>query len=262
VTPRPAPRTPTVVALRILLLLGGGLLAALLVGTTAYSTAGVLVRTSQNADDTLRGTFTRVDVHVSGSVDVQPGPPGRARIERHSDYSFEEPQVSQRIEDGVLVLRYRCRGLTVVCDHAITLTVPADVALDVEADHAEVRDMTGSVRVHSGGGAAELERLSGTVDASVGGGAIIGRDLRSADVRADAGGGSIELEFSRAPEWVDASAGAGHVSIVVPRGAGYRVQASAGAGHTEIGVTHDPDSTRVIRATAGAGEVLVHYAPA
>lgn len=259
---RRPPTTPFLLAVRIILLVGGGLLTVSLITTTAYSVAGVLVRTSERADDTVSGTFTRVDVHVDGSIDIHPGPEGQARIVRRSHFSFDRPQVTQRIVDGVLELRFACRGVAVICHHDVDLAVPPGVELVVEADQAVITDTTGPIRLRSGGGSAEMERVSGPVDARVGGGTIIGRDLRSAQVQANAGGGSVELDFAQPPEWVDASAGAGHIGIVLPRGeATYRVDADAGLGDSRVSVRTDPVSPRIIRASAGAGDVVVRYGP-
>lgn len=259
---RRPPSTPFLLATRIILLLGGGVIAVCLVATTTYAVAGVLVRTSERADDTLTGTFDRVDVHVSGSIDIHPGPEGEARIVRRSDYSFDQPEVTQRIVEGVLELSYECRGVSVICHHDVDLAVPPGVELVIEANHAVVTDTTGPVRIRSGGGAAELERVSGPVDVQVGGGSVTGRDLRSTHVEAKAGGGSVELDFAEPPEWVDTSAGAGHIGIVLPRGeASYRVDADAGLGDSQVSVRTDPVSPRIIRASAGAGDVVVRYGP-
>jgi len=260
---RRPPSTPFLVAVRIILLLGGGLLTVCLLAGLTYSAAGVLVRTAERADTTLRGRIDRVEVHVSGSVEVHPGPEGRARVQRRSDFSFDRPQVRQEIVDGVLELRYGCRDVAVICGHHIDLAVPHGADLVIEADHVVVADTTGSIRLRSGGGTVELERVAGPIDAQVGGGAIIGRDVRSTDVRASAGGGSIEIDFSRPPQWVDVSAGAGHIGLVLPRGqAAYRVDAEAGVGESQVSVRTDPGSDRVIRARAGAGDVVVRYGPA
>lgn len=259
-TPRRPPSTPTLTATRVLLLLGGGLLTLLMVGVTAFSVAGALVQTTERGDVTLTGSFDRVVVRVSGTADIRPGPTGRARVVRRSDFAFQRPRVEQRIVDGVLQVSVRCRGASVVCDNHVELTVPRAVELDVQAEHVAVSDTTGPIRISSGGGTVELERVAGAVDARVGGGAIFGRDLRSTDVRADTGGGSIELDFATAPEWVVASAGAGHVGITLPVGEeAYRVQADVGVGDPEVTVRQDAQSERVIRATAGAGAVTVRY---
>lgn len=259
---RPQP-TPFLIAVRIILLLGGGLLTVGLLGGLTYSAAGVLVRTDERAEVTLRGRIDRVEIHVDGSLEVRPGPRGQAHVQRLSNFSFERPQVSQRIVDGVLELRYGCRGVTVICGHHIDLTIPPDADLVIAADNVTVADTTGSIRIRSGGGAAELERVAGPLDVQVGGGAIVGRDVRSTDVEASAGGGSIEIDFSRSPQWVDVSAGAGHIELVLPRGdAAYRVAADAGVGEAQVGVRTDPASDRVVRARAGAGDVVVRYGPA
>lgn len=248
-------------AVRAVVLGLGGLLTVVVIGVATVTMASVLVRTTERDTQTLRGRIDSAVLRVSGELGVTSGPAGRVHIERRSDYGFSKPEVRQTLEDGVLTVRVSCEGATVICDNRVDVELPPDVDVDVRADHAVIADVAGSVRVQNDGGTVELDGVTGPVDVRVGGGSVMGTDLASDDVRANAGAGAIELTFRRPPAVVDASAGAGHIQIEVPRSEeGYRVDASAGAGGTQVDVATDPNSDRTIRARAGAGGVEVRYA--
>lgn len=260
--PAPPHRAAGRRGLRAVLLLAGGALTALLVAVSSVAVAGVLVRTSEREDTTLAlaAPLRRVVVSVHGSATVRPGPDGQVRIERRSRFSFARPEVTREERDGVLTLRVRCEGVTVICDNHLDLTVPADVDLDLRVLHAIVHDTGGAVFARTGGGAIELDGVSGPVDVRVGGGAIFGRRLLSDDVRAESSAGAIELSFSRAPTSVDAQTGAGHVEVILPPGEeAYQVDARAGRGDTQVDVRADDASERTVRARAGTGGVVVRY---
>jgi hypothetical protein len=248
-------------AIRIPTLAVGGLLALLLLGIGSYAVANVLVRTTERDDTTFTGAVRRVEVHVTGSVHVRGGPADEARLARRSTFGVHRPEVRQELVDGLLTVRVECPGgVSVVCDNRIDLVVPADAALELHGLGTHVTDMTGDVEVRSGAGEVELVRVSGRIDASVGGGAVNGRDLRTTEVRATSGAGSVDLQFTVAPTDVDAESGAGSVLVTIPDGPeAYRVDADAGAGEDVVRVRTDPTSERVIRANAGAGSVEVLY---
>lgn len=256
-SPARAGRRP---AVRAVVLGLGGLLTVVVIGLATVAVASVLVRTTETDTLTLRGPIDSAVFRVSGELTVTSGPAGRAHIERRSGYGFSKPEVRQTLEGGVLTVRVRCEGATVICDNQVDVELPPEVDVDVRASHAVITDVAGSVRVENEGGAVELDGVTGPVDVRVGGGSVMGTDLASDDVRANAGAGAIELSFRRPPVTVDASAGAGHIQIEVPRSEeGYQVDASAGAGGTQVDVASDPDSDRTIRARAGAGGVEVRY---
>jgi DUF4097 and DUF4098 domain-containing protein YvlB len=65
------------------------------------------------------------------------------------------------------------------------------------------------------------------------------------------------VETITVPSLVTASTSAGSVDVEVPRGA-YRIDASATAGSVNLnGVTRDQGSSKVIRASATAGDVSI-----
>lgn len=260
-TPARAGRHPVVRSLALGL---GGILTVIVIGLAAVSGASVLVRSTEDATRTLEGRVERVVVRVDGSATVEGGgPTDRAEVVRRSSFGFARPEVTQTLVDGLLTVRVRCDGWSVICHSRVTVTVPSSAAVDVGAGRILVSDVEGRVDAASDGGSVELVHLDGPIDARVGGGSIIAERLGSDDVRTTAGTGAIELSFREPPEVVEADAGAGHVEVVVPTGSGaYLVDARSGLGGTDVAVATDPTSPRRIRAHAGAGGVEIRYGPA
>ena len=97
---------------------------------------------------------------------------------------------------------------------------------------------------------ASLETSSGDIEAT---------GLRSGTVRARTGSGDVDLLFSAAPQDVDAEAGSGDVSVLVPRGGRYAVEAVTGSGDRSVGVVSHPRAPASLRARTGSGDVSVLY---
>jgi hypothetical protein len=248
---------------RIPTLVVAGLLTVVLLGGGTFVVANVLVRTTETDTTTLTGPVRRADIKVTGSVDVTTGRADRVEVARRSSFGVSRPDIVEELEDGLLTLRVECPGgISVICTNEVELVVPADVSLTIDAMGVDLSDVEGDVEVDSGAGSVHVARLSGDVDLSVGGGSIEARDLRSPRVRASAGAGSVELGFVVPPDDVDASSGAGSVTVWLPPGDDtYRVDADAGAGSDAVTVKTDMTSDRVVRANAGAGSAEVHYQP-
>lgn len=248
---------------RIPTLVVGGLITALLLGVGTFSVANLMVRTTETDHTVFTGEVRRADVRITGRVEITTGAADEVEISRRSTFGVSRPRVTERLVDGLLTVRVECvGGISVVCDNRVELVVPADVALSIDALGVDISDVTGNIDVNSGAGSIDLARVSGELDLSVGGGSIHGREVRSTRVRADAGAGSVELEFLAPPDDVDATSGAGSVVVWLPEGdEAYRVDADAGAGSDVVTVRTDMTSDRVIRASSGAGSAEVHYAP-
>ena len=97
----------------------------------------------------------------------------------------------------------------------------------------------------------------GQLDLQTGTGSVEGRDLRSGAVRAETGAGSVRLAFAEAPSSVWVDTGLGSATVVVPRGASYKVTTDGARAVVEVPT--DPTSPRSIDVTTGAGGIrIVH----
>lgn len=258
-----APTTPPRTSwLRAPLLVVGGLVAVVVLALATTTVASTLVRTTERTSRTFTGLISRVEVRASGRVEIAVGADDEVVVRRTLTFGLSRPRTVERRDGDTLVLKAGCAGLMVDCDTTLRLTVPRDTEIDVAAEDTEISDVAGPISADSDTGAIVLDRVSGPLRLNVGAGAVEGTDLRSPEVVAGVGAGSVVLDFAAPPERVEARAGAGGVEISLPPGEeSYAVDASAGAGETDIRVRTDPASARVIRADAGAGSAIVRYGP-
>lgn len=182
------------------------------------------------------------------------------------------------------------------CRRNYVVEVPADTAVlaAVGTGNIEIRRTGGSVRVSDGTGSILVDHAAGEVQATAdtgqitvvgarkavllqdrnGGVAVYGAtaqvtmasdtgdltadDLAGKTVTATAANGTIALGFSAPPTHVTASTQTGDVTVVLPPGGpSYQLDLSSRTGTTTAGLTSDPTSTRVIRATSVSGNVAV-----
>lgn len=249
-------------AIRGIALVLGGVLTVAIVAGAAVAAANVLVRTSETDGRTLEGRVTLAEIEVEGSVDVQVGAPGRARIDRRSTFGLSRPSVTQSLVDGLLTVRISCDGLPVGCSNDVAIELPPSAEVSVRAEEIAITGLTGRIATDTEGGSVELTDVSGPVDVRAGGGSVTGTGIDSDQVRVALGAGVIELDFRSPPSEVEATAGAGAVIVSLPPGEeSYRVEATSGAGDQQVDVATDPASPRRVRVDAGAGYVEVRYGP-
>lgn len=258
---RPGPPRPPSVAARVAFFLVGGALTLVLVAGTTLAAVNTLGRHVEVVEVGWSEPVRTVRIESgSGSVDVrgtdQPGVRGTRRTER----GLQGPAISERIEGDTLVLTSLCPGMaTPWCGSSYTLEVPRSVRVEVEAGTASttVRGTDGGVVVDSGTGQVDLWDVGGQLDLQTGTGSVEGRDLRSGAVRAETGAGSVRLAFAEAPSSVWVDTGLGSATVVVPRGASYKVTTDGARAVVEVPT--DPTSPRSIDVTTGAGGIrIVH----
>ncbi len=99
--------------------------------------------------------------------------------------------------------------------------------------------------------------IAGPVTAASTAGGVAVLRSKASTVSATSSAGDVRVETITVPSLVTASTSAGSVDVEVPRGA-YRIDASATAGSVNLnGVTRDQGSSKVIRASATAGDVSI-----
>jgi hypothetical protein len=128
------------------------------------------------------------------------------------------------------------------CHMDYQLTMPANIALDVNGAAGEVVLQGGPTNAHIHTTAGEV---SGT---GLGGG--------SYTISADAG--KVDLAFTSAPTLVKVTTGAGEINVTVPANASYRVKASSDFGDDDVKVPNDGSARNVIELHADAGSISLH----
>ena len=103
-----------------------------------------------------------------------------------------------------------------------------------------------------------MRGLRGETSLRSGSGDINAEDLATGNVVADTASGDVELDFTLAPELVDASTASGNVNISVPDGT-YRVEDDPGSGKTHRNLKSDPAASRIIRAQTSSGDIILGY---
>ena len=183
-------------------------------------------------------------------------------------WSTARPRVSPTWVGDTPQLRTGCTGGTfflvqaLKCQVSLVIRVPPHVAVFVStaAGSVAVRGVTGDVTTRTGSGSTHLVGLGGEVSARTSSGDIDGETLRSARTSAQAGSGSIELQYAAGPSSVTTLTGSGSAEVVVPRGKRFRVGGVSGSGsrYVQPGLA-DPDSAATLTMTAGSGAATARY---
>jgi hypothetical protein len=174
-----------------------------------------------------------------GSVTITGSDRNSVLVTEVLTYRGYPPVTTRASQGGRLTLGYRCRSDD--CGVPYDIEVPRSLNVRISAD-------TGSV---------SLARLAGQVSAVTDVGSIRGADLSDASAVFRTDVGSIHAAFTTAPTRLDANAGTGAVTLLLPPGPGYHVSASADVGSVDVSVRQDASSGRVIQASADVGSVTV-----
>jgi hypothetical protein len=205
------------------------------------------------------GTFSSVVVSTDdGPVTVSGSTAASAAVTATPSYQGTAPAVSYQISGGALTVGATCPQER-RCQVGLQLVVPAGVPVRASTSLGIVR-LTGlksRADATSSLGNLYLAQLSGSVTAQTDEGSVSATDLsvHSADLSSDLG--SIDAEFSIAPETVTASSQLGSVTIQLPSGTSYAVTASADLGSTSVTVPQSPVSRHVVKASSQLGSVTV-----
>jgi DUF4097 and DUF4098 domain-containing protein YvlB len=114
-----------------------------------------------------------------------------------------------------------------------------------------VKTSSGDIEVHDVGGPLQLESSSGDVEAD---------GLTATSVTTHSSSGSASLDFSVAPQSVEAKSSSGDVSIRIPSGVeAYKVDTKTSSGDESANVKIDPNATRTIQAKTSSGDVTIEY---
>ena len=183
-----------------------------------------------------------IDVDTGGvTVDGGADSALTARITR--GYAFWGPEITTVASAGKVTMTADCPLLGVIsaCSADFDVVAPAGVTVNAKST-------AGSVMVTG---------IAGPVTAASTAGGVAVLRSKASTVSATSTAGDVRVETITVPSLVTASTSAGSVDVEVPRGA-YRIDASATAGSVNLnGVTRDQGSSKVIRASATAGDVSI-----
>ena len=243
------------IAISVALILGG--LYWALTGLTEGTKTGQTSYTVQGGSLEVQGG--------SATVEIRPGDGTEVRVDRQSERNLfgSDPKEKYDAGDGRLQLNSGgCGFLSFGCKTSYVLTVPRDVKLKVENSSgkvavsgieggAELKTSSGEIEVHDVGGALDLRSSSGSIEAD---------GLTSTSVSTHSSSGDATLEFTVAPQSVEAKTSSGDVSIGIPAGdEAYKVDTKTSSGDEAANVNTDPNATRSITARTSSGDVNVEY---
>jgi hypothetical protein len=229
------------------------LVVVVLLGMSAIAVAVIGAVTRQSANRELVTQTPAAAVRVDnqcGPIELRQGPPGEVSTGASLRYSRTEPEVTSRLEGGVVEVRVDCAPFSV-----FNFGTTASLVVEVPPD--------GAVEARSSAGSVAAERLSSDLTLHSSAGSVSAVDVTSDIVVADSSAGSVSLTWSgdADPRQINAQSSAGSVRVTIPDVAGvsYRVDADSSAGSVSVDVRTDPRSERTIRATSSAGSVRVEY---
>lgn len=209
--------------------------------SAAGGPAGVDVERTTKAFDGVRAVALDVE---SGDVAVRAQPGSRATVTTTARWSARsKPTLTQRVVDGVLVVKARCpdRLNIRVCWRDVTVNAPPQAEVTVRAGAGDV-DLAGMV------GATRVDTTAGS---------IAGKRLGATRIAARAEAGDVDLELLRPPAGVEARSTAGSVALTVPRG-DYALDVRAGIGEANVaGVRDQAGASGRISASSEIGDVDV-----
>lgn len=201
----------------------------------------------------------------TGRVEVVGADTAAVSVQELLSYSNEHnrPKPERPVTNGVLSLRFRCpSGFTLgtrSCGVSYQVTVPRGTAVRVRTDTGSIRlaGLAGTVRADTDVGRVVAKDIRGPqLDVVTSVGSIQATDLRTPRLTARSDSGSLDLDWSGAPEQVTAETDVGSIRLLLPDVA-YAVTATTDNGAKQIGVIQDPAASRHITARTDSGSITV-----
>jgi hypothetical protein len=139
--------------------------------------------------------------------------------------------------------------------------VSGPVRVEAASGSINLRDDTGEAHLHAASGDISIEGSGALVDAATSSGDIEGTKL-TGSVNFVASSGELKADFSRidGAKSVRMESSSGDVSLIVPRGAGFKVEANTTSGSIDSNLRlpiHERDSGADVAAQVGDGKIAV-----
>ncbi|QXJ20812.1 hypothetical protein AGRA3207_001590 [Actinomadura graeca] len=198
-------------------------------------------------------------------VSVGPGPEGEARVFKRLTWALRKPAVGESLIDDVLYVTFRCDDPSALtagleCGGDIDVQVPPGVRVSAVSSSGEinVRGLTGDLDLRTGAGEIGVAGARGRLRLQAGAGTLRGTGLAASKTLARVTSGELDLRYAEPPGYVEATAGAGSVKVIVPPGSRYRVPGWSGSGSSHLNpAIVDDASPNVIAAYSRAGSTYV-----
>lgn len=144
------------------------------------------------------------------------------------------------------------------CSSSFVLTVPSGVSVDLRTGTGdqELDGRFSAVRSELGTGDLTWTGDGDRLDVQGGAGDVEVRGA-VADAAARTGTGDVDLVLTAVPETVEASAGTGDVTVLVPGTAEYAVTVQTGTGDRDVQLLSVPGAPHRISASTSTGDVTV-----
>jgi hypothetical protein len=203
-------------------------------------------------------------VAPAGGVTIVPSSQAGVTVTGGLSWVFAQPSVTQAVRGRTLQVTGSCPGPNSFedCQVALTIRVPADLAVDISAGSGSiaVRGLTGPLHLAVTSGSITMTQVSGAVWASAGSGSIYGGRVSSPALDAVIGSGSLQFGLSATPKTLSLAIGSGSAHITVPPGTHMRTVTSASAGllHIAPGFA-DSGAAGTLTANIGSGVLTVGY---
>jgi DUF4097 and DUF4098 domain-containing protein YvlB len=176
----------------------------------------------------------------NGSVRISVGS-GPMSVTENLRYGAVKPTTSHRVDAGTLKLVASGCGNSQPCEVDYEITVPASTPVTVTQDNGQV----------------DVDGVAGMVDLTTHNGRLNGTALGARQVTLKIDNGAVTATFAVPPDNIEARAGTGAITLVLPGGATYNVLAHADVGMAQVDAPTDPSSQHRITATSGTGLVAV-----
>lgn len=249
-------------AAKIVLFVGVPLIVLALIAVTAVIATAALRGSPVNEQFDL-DAGSRVDVTVpNASMTFGPSQDDQVHVEVTGTYSGQEPQITAQTDGDVTTIRGQCgESFFNRCSLRVAVELPESLPLTVDGRNGRLvaERLTGQVQLETTNGGIDARTMSGDLDLRTTNGGIRVENSRSAEVSAETTNGNVDLDFSRAPETVDARSTNGPIAVRVPDdGENYFVTADTTNGNVDADtVPSDRQAERVITAETTNGNVTI-----
>jgi hypothetical protein len=236
---------------------------ALILGGIYWALTGLTEDTKTSQDSYPVGDSLTVESR-SADIEVRAGDGPEIKVERQIERNVFGSDPKESYEKGKLRLRDTgCGFLSFGCHTNYVLTVPRGLKLTLESSSGDVKvsGLTNGADLKSSSGSIEVHNVRGTLQMESSSGDLEAQALSATTVSTQSSSGSVDLDFSEAPQSVEAEASSGDVTIRIPNDQKpYKVDTETSSGDDDSdSITKDPDATRTITAKTSSGDLAIEY---